>query len=353
MKMFRAVGLLALAVAASVASAQTLKPGVAAPELTVSSWVKGEPVESLKRGIYVVEFWATWCGPCRTSIPHLTELAKKYEGKVKMIGVSVWEQGDDVPKQVRDFVTQMGDKMDYHVAMDSGTKMADGWMEAAQQGGIPTAFIVKDGVVQWIGHPMSMDEPLEQVVNGSFDLKASVEEFDAAMKAEAEYRKFAEELEGIRVQSATNRVEALNRLAQIEVGDDVQKKMMVGSVRLDILVAGPKDEFMGAVRAMTATSDERQLLGSFAMQVSSAPRNDKALGLEIIKEVMKSGEEKDPIVNYYASEIYAMHEMFADALKAAEAAFEVVKADEETYGPVNDGFGAMLTQKIALYKSKI
>ena len=64
----------------------------------------------------MVEFWATWSIPCKKSIPHLTELARKYEEKeVRVIGVSVWE---DYPAQVRPFVQEMGEKMVYSVAID-------------------------------------------------------------------------------------------------------------------------------------------------------------------------------------------------------------------------------------------
>src|SRR5262249_17044980 len=66
--------------------------GSPAPALKIAKWFKGTPVDTFKEGqVYVVEFWATWCGPCKTSIPHITELAKKDAGKATFIGVSVFE----------------------------------------------------------------------------------------------------------------------------------------------------------------------------------------------------------------------------------------------------------------------
>jgi thiol-disulfide isomerase/thioredoxin len=168
--------------ASTQASAQkpTLKAGDAAPAIQVKQWVKGEAVTSFaKDHLYVVEFWATWCGPCRESIPHLTEMAKKHKD-VAFIGVSVFEHEADQAK-VAPFVEKMGEKMDYHVAMDDvpeGKKnnegaMAKSWMIASGSQGIPTAFIVdKTGHVAWIGHPMKMEESLEKIIAGKWDLAA-------------------------------------------------------------------------------------------------------------------------------------------------------------------------------------
>ena len=168
-------------VGAGRAQAQTLGVGDPAPKISVKRFVKGQPVTAFQPGKnYVVEFWATWCGPCKVSIPHLTELQKKYPA-VTFIGVSVFEQDQT---KVAPFVTSMGEKMAYRVAMDSvpagaeadSGAMAKSWMTAAGQEGIPTAFIVDTkGRIAWIGHPMEMAEPLAQVVAGKWDLKAAQE----------------------------------------------------------------------------------------------------------------------------------------------------------------------------------
>lgn len=176
-------------------AAPTLKVGDPAPAIKVAKWIKGQAVERFDPGqIYVVEFWATWCGPCIKNIPHLTEFAKTYEGKVRIVGVSIWEarKGDAAKRleKVEAFVTSMGDKMDYTVAADDDDGfMGKTWMDAAEQKGIPTAFIIgKDGKVAWIGYPWVMNEKLAQIVAGTPDPQAGGEE---AAKKQAEDALFA------------------------------------------------------------------------------------------------------------------------------------------------------------------
>ncbi len=151
----------------------TLRVGDAAPALTMSKWIKGEPVKAFEAGtVYVVEFWATWCPPCRKSIPHLSELQAKFKDKgVIIIGQNCSE---DQPEKVDAFVKKMGDKMNYRVALDDMKterigKMSKTWMDAAGQDGIPTAFVVdKAGKIAWIGHPLDgLDEALEKIAAAS------------------------------------------------------------------------------------------------------------------------------------------------------------------------------------------
>lgn len=138
-----------------------------AAKLKGLQWIKGGPVELKKDVIYVVEFWATWCPPCRVSIPHLTKLQKKFKDmKVTVVGIST----ESVDK-VEPFVKDKGDEMDYVVAVDPQRKISDGYMKAYNQRGIPTAFVVdKQLRVVWVGHPMDdLESVLEMVVAGKFN----------------------------------------------------------------------------------------------------------------------------------------------------------------------------------------
>jgi thiol-disulfide isomerase/thioredoxin len=180
----------------------TLRVGDAAPQFKAAKWFKGAPVTTLEKGkFYVVEFWATWCGPCKQSIPHLTELAHKFKDKVTIIGMDGSEhpkEGENPATLIENFLKEMGDKMDYNVALDTEDKfMSTNWMAAAAQFGIPCAFVVDNETkIAWIGHPMEMESALTQILDGKFDVKAYAVKFnesqDKAAKDAADRKKFSE-----------------------------------------------------------------------------------------------------------------------------------------------------------------
>ncbi len=150
------------------AFAGDLKVGSSAPDLTVEM-VHGEaPNFSDPKATIVVEFWATWCGPCMRSIPHLNELASKYKAKgLTIIGIS-----DEPMTTVRPFVDRKGTAMAYPVAIDNKEKStSEKWMKAAGQEGIPCAFIVREGKIVWIGNPLDtkFDEVLIGCVSGRYN----------------------------------------------------------------------------------------------------------------------------------------------------------------------------------------
>ena len=149
--------------------AEPLKTGSKAPELQISEWVKNGPVklaDGKGEKTYIIEFWATWCPPCRRSIPHLSALQKKYKEKgLVVVGISREDLGT-----VKKFVATQED-MDYNVGVDTDGAAYKKYMEGVQ--GIPHAFVVdKQGIVVWSGHPMEVDNMLDGILDGTFDIDA-------------------------------------------------------------------------------------------------------------------------------------------------------------------------------------
>lgn len=106
--------------------------------------------------VRIVNFWATWCPPCREEIPHFISMYKDLKGKgVEIIGISLDQKGDSV---VAPFVKE--NKMNYPVVIgDQGVVSAYGGIR-----GIPTTFIVdrKGNIVKkFVGLPGSTEEELK------------------------------------------------------------------------------------------------------------------------------------------------------------------------------------------------
>jgi len=153
----------------------SLNIGDKAPALQVK-FVKGKPVTRFQKGrVYVLEFWATWCGPCKKAMPHVSEVSRKFADKVDVIGISVWERAkkdQDIPAQVTKFVQSNDSIMDFNVAMEDGEKMAKTWLEPAGVIGIPATMIIDaQGQVAWIGAPWDVETPLAELLQGRYDMK--------------------------------------------------------------------------------------------------------------------------------------------------------------------------------------
>lgn len=182
----------------------SLAIGDPAPPLRVEAFLKGEPIAAFEPGkVYVVEFWATWCGPCIEQMPHLSALQALYADRgVTIVGTDIREMrrvgpgfeevfDDETRSRVEAFVEAQGDRMAYTVAYDGGTRAMDqAWMQAAKGEGLPLAFLVdRTGTLAWFGHPMVLRMPLDEVVAGTWDLengprrvREAEEAFFAAMR---------------------------------------------------------------------------------------------------------------------------------------------------------------------------
>ena len=123
------------------------------PKLGVQ-WLEKKPDTDGKP--MIVEFWATWCPPCRESIPHLNEIYAKYKDKgLQVVGIT-----DEDRAKIMKFEKEV--PIEYSVGLDNGGKYAKPF--GIQ--GIPHAVLVdKSGKVVWEGHPMSLkDSQIEEIL---------------------------------------------------------------------------------------------------------------------------------------------------------------------------------------------
>lgn len=269
---------------------EPLKPGDPAPALSVDSWFKGEMVSGFEPGrVYVVEFWATWCGPCIDSIPHLTHLQHQYKDRVRIIGVSTDSRRDDAER----FVEEQGDAMDYAVAHDADRSMTDDWMRAAGRNGIPCSFVVDGrGRMVWVGHPrFGLDPVLERVVKG---------DFDAGAWAEAESRFFQlvqRSVEAARAGDDAAAGAALDDAAKIDAYFASQAALM--RFRIEINIRQRFDEALRMAAGLIdgVHKDDASALAQIGSEIMDAPgpsSRDVSLAIRALQRAVEIEKGRDP-----------------------------------------------------------
>jgi thiol-disulfide isomerase/thioredoxin len=140
----------------------SVKAGDAAPDFTLSD-MEGKEVAlaSLKGKVVLLDFWATWCGPCKKAMPTIQKLSEEYAGKdVVILGVNTWEQDPEAAKKY------MKDKSFTYGCLMAGDDLA----KAYNVPGIPTLVIIgKDGkvVMAEVGLADATGDSLRKAIDGA------------------------------------------------------------------------------------------------------------------------------------------------------------------------------------------
>ncbi len=313
--------------------------GSKAPSLDIEHWIQDgngffKPVKKFEAGkVYVVEFWATWCGPCIGSMPHLAELQNKYRGRdVQVISVS-----DESLDEVKDLLgkenEQVGKTFDeitsaYSLTTDPDRSVHIDYMEASNQQGIPTSFIVgKTGLIEWIGHPGDLDEPLEAVVTDSWDRN----KFQEEMKAQQE---FQQTMEQISMLAGAEKFDEALKIVDDRVenaGTEPLRNHWL-SVRNGLKISGGMidDDVVNYYRGqLSEMKGSAQAIGQFGYSMYGASQQGADIGPlagDVIKAIQGEVEGADPgirplLFNTVAL-LYNATGKTEDAIKAQQAAID-------------------------------
>jgi thiol-disulfide isomerase/thioredoxin len=353
------------------AETPSLTIGSTAPAISVEHWIsdgegKFKPVEKFEDGkVYVVEFWATWCGPCISSMPHLAELQTTYAEK----GVQIISISDEDLETVEGFLKRpvrgargpkaaKGDSEEdskekapakpvtyakltsaYCLTTDPDGSVKTDYMDAAGQNGIPTSFIVgKSGLIEWIGHPMSMDEPLEKIVSDEWDRDAFLETFRKEQERDLVMAKLRAKMQRGDAEGALEVLAAAKKAAE---GDEETQAMygqlefrLKATFAMQKIQAGETKEGLADLDELmkTATPAEQQQLKMVKLNAMlSAEMLDEAAGM--LTKIADEKETSPEILNQLAWGIYELaqdeeKEVSEPLMKAATAAAEkAVKAE--------------------------
>lgn len=369
-------------------------------------WIQGTPVTQFEKDkIYVVELWATWCGPCVAAIPHLNELSKKFDGKIIFIGQDVYE--DDKPA-VEKFVKDKGAGMSYRIAYggDRGSDIDKQWLTPGNVRGIPQSIVIRNNKVVWMTHPIDLTEAaLQMLIDDKFTIEAAnaaspqrkFDELDSLLEA----KNFAEALtkaDKILKEQPTNdqaayfkiiilkeqgkNAEALafsksvydtdpekgksgyyemleitkdyKTLLSLTEADIVKKPddLMTVLIRYKIFAREKNDKKAAAlIRNAAAAASNAQSLGSLAMFAKFTP--DLQPGIETRSEMMKAGKKSLTLKPdnlslsvYMAKHLWEKDKTAAKALIASAKAAMVKVPKSAKYAGVADNIAASLDKGI-------
>ncbi len=335
-------GFAVVAISTLVSSALAVPAiGDKAPPIQINKWLTTAPAtlpgeKDAGKSVYLVEFWATWCGPCRLSIPHLADLHRELgKSGVTIVGIS----GED-PAIIEKFLSKpkTGKPIDmpYHVAADKENKTNSAWMLEDQ--GIPHAFVVdKTGVIVWIGHPMDPEMPraLKGAVAGTYTAEtgkaaaAAAKKYDELLeKARSVAEQFEKDRANGETSTPTELFKIMDDMASVkpqELMPLLMKRHFLGELdRMDdMLVIDSKIE-----STMKDNPEALQQVIEFQFERSLAERNP-GLMLRVARRLEQLTEGKDADALSLLARVHCELGMIDAAIAAQERAVAAAPAEDQ------------------------
>lgn len=145
-----------------------LKPGTVAPKFVAEKWGGGDlKLADYQGKVVILDFWATWCGPCQKSMPHIEKVNKLVQGQdVVVLGVCVWDEKD----AYKEWVPKNQDKYTFQFAFDPAGRGANSIAgKLFNVSGIPTTYIidkngnVADSIVGYDDGDTRLEEALKKI----------------------------------------------------------------------------------------------------------------------------------------------------------------------------------------------
>ncbi|MFM9872804.1 MAG: redoxin family protein [Fimbriimonadaceae bacterium] len=324
---------LALVTAANAQDQKFLLPGDKAPELKVAKYYQGDPIKKFESGkVYVVEFWATWCGPCVAVMPHMSELSAKLKGKVNFVGVNVWDDEPEQDARITAFVKKMGDKLTYPVAVDTPEMhMTNKWMEASMSEGIPTAFIVnQQGQIAWIGHPMDIEEPLNQVIEKKFDVPAERTKYEAALAEKVEVAKEYEKITAAQTLYAQGRTEEAIKILDDLISTKSKISTEAKSTKLALYATNNPEKAKELITDLVKGEfSDLANVSIFSIEQATEKDGKRDLALFAAEAVLTNLKKEDPILLYYIAPAYSINNDHKKSLSILERALKAFDMSDD------------------------
>ena len=145
-----------------------IQPGARVSFPSLASWVKGTPITSFTPGkVYVFEFFSTSCSHCKEFAELITRLARTYGAQgAEFIAIT-----DEEAPIVKAWLALPGklNEVPYSVVSDPDRSAMITLQNGTFRNFNPRFFVIKNGIVQWFGHPKEAEEPIAKVVAGTWD----------------------------------------------------------------------------------------------------------------------------------------------------------------------------------------